>query len=113
MAFWIGEHGDGDTVRDTGHRHERLAASLRHLVEVGLRIIDLDVDGHPGGAAHCLSDAAADAPAFVVEHAVVAHFGNWWAELPAEHVAVELLKLDRVGTDDLEPGNRVRHRVSP
>src|SRR3990170_5433761 len=58
VALRIGEEGDNRIGRDLGHFHHHLGAGLDGLVQVGLRVVDLDVDRH---ASVALADPAADA----------------------------------------------------
>src|SRR2546426_6141568 len=66
IAFRVGELSEDDHIRDLGDGHHCLAALSLDLVEVSLRIVDLNIEGHLIAAAVSGADPAADALAGVV-----------------------------------------------
>src|SRR5260221_13978399 len=59
------------------------------------------------------SDDTADARLVALDHAVVAHLLDRSRQLPAQSIAIELVKRRRVGTDDLEPHHGIGHEFLP
>ena len=100
---------EDDHIRDLGDGHHCLAALSLDLVEEGLRVVDLDVEGDLIAAAIAAANAAADTLAGVIDHAVVHRVVG--VDLPAEYAGVEVLELLAIFACDLEPSDRVCHFV--
>src|SRR6266568_4336371 len=107
VAFRVGELSEDHHAGDFSDRHDRLPTLRLDLVEVGLRIVDLNVEGDLIAAAISSADAAADALASVVDHAVVHRVIG--VDLPAEDARVEVLKILSVLPRDIEPCDWVCH----
>src|ERR1051326_5657364 len=112
VALRVGEKGDGRLRRDLGQRHQHLAAELLDLVERGLRVLGVDVEGDPTLRTRLgVPDAAGDAVALAAHHAVAA--GVVRVELPAESVRIELLGLLPVLARYLEMNDVATHDKPP
>src|SRR3990172_3857600 len=105
VALGIGELRERDHVRDHSHRHDGLAAHALDLVEVSLRVVDLDVEGDTLLLA--LPDPTVDPLPAVSDHPIV-HLGRD-LHLPVKRLAVELLKLCAILADDLKPRYWIGH----
>src|SRR5437016_8538579 len=100
VALGVGELSEDHHAGDFSDRHDRLPTLRLDRVEVGLRIVDLNVEGDPIATAIASADAAADALASVVDHAIVHRVIG--VDIPAEDARVDVLQLLSVLPRDLE-----------
>jgi hypothetical protein len=79
----------GHDLGDRRHRHDDLAAGFLDSVEIGLRVVDLDIDDDPVGTVG-LPDAAAYRVLATGFDNRIGRIAGKGLELPAERLGVEV-----------------------
>src|SRR6266508_1745233 len=109
VALGVRELSENHHARDLCDGHDGLAAFAFDLVEVGLRVVDSDVEGDLPGATVAPTAATADTASCVsrvydsIVHRIIG------VDLPAEDAGVEVLQLLAVFACDLEMYYWIRH----
>ena len=109
MALRVGEERDRRLGGDLGQRHNHAAARLLDLAQGRLRIVGADVEGHVP-VATVLRWPDAGGHLALAQEPVAA--GVVRVQLPAEHVAVELLELGAVLAGHLDVDDRSCHGIA-
>src|SRR6516164_5704196 len=112
VAVRVGEDGEPAVVTgQVGGRDQPLAAQLLGAVQVGVQVVDAHVDLHallPRLARRADTAADGPVPGTGIDQAVPAH-GRIGGDLPAEQLAIELLRPLVVRADDFEERHWLTH----
>ena len=113
MALGVVEEPDRQPVHDLHGPHDARSAEALGLLQAGLDVVDLDVEGDVALALLPRADSAADPDAVgvgvpIARHEAVVH-RVVRVDLPTEHVRVEALKPFPVLPEHLEVHNRLTH----
>src|SRR5262249_55009582 len=112
IALGVAEEGEGTDVGNGSGGDDGLAAKGLGLVQVGLQVVHLHVDGDAGRHLVRGVDAAVDASLAAGAHHAVLHL-RVHVDVPVEELPVEPLQLFAVTAGDLPVDDGMWHAATP